>query len=205
MPAHLDFDLDRLDDDLKYFAELLAKPDLRGEFLNVDLRNNPNVFPRCRWWELCSRCAREADKILGEAAAKYSAGLRAETGGESYKSRLIDAPAIRRKTSSLQCGCLTVDVRRARREARDRSGRSLGASYSSRMKRSFISLDPCRRYPDWGSAPAPGQERGDGATVVLRLVGLVVELMLPSPEIGDLGQGESLADDVAVVAVGEDL
>ncbi len=78
-PAHLDFDLDRMNNDVRYFTELLARSDVRSEFSTIDLRGKPNVFPGCLWWEYFSQAARDADKTLDEAAAKYSGYIEPET------------------------------------------------------------------------------------------------------------------------------
>ena len=72
-------DLDRLDEDVAYMIELLSMPTVRAGFGLIDLRTQPNVFPKCLWWEFLARHAQDARELLNQAAAKYSGYLSPDT------------------------------------------------------------------------------------------------------------------------------
>ncbi len=94
-PANLDFDLDQMNNDLTYFTELLERSDVRSEFYTIDLKEKPNVFPDCLWWEYLSRAARDADKTLDDAAAKYSGYIEPDTLVKVENLRIDDFVRMR--------------------------------------------------------------------------------------------------------------
>lgn len=83
---HMDFDLDRLDDDLNYCIELLSRPTVRNNFATINVH---------QWGKFFSETTRDADTLLNDAITKYSGYLKPETIVKVEELRIDDFVRVR--------------------------------------------------------------------------------------------------------------
>lgn len=103
--ADLEIRAQSLVEDPRYVVSLLSNPSVRAEFESFDLRRspeNPGVFPVFLWWQLFSRNAQDADRVLNETVAKFSGYFDAEAlvaieelrSDEFFRMRLLDLSTL---------------------------------------------------------------------------------------------------------------